>query len=72
MKKKVSFLLILFLFVFVQACASHNDTPFIRIDRDDPEAWKGELDNLRLLTGNMYDVRVKSHHPWQACLPVGE
>lgn len=27
--------------------------PFIRIDGDDPEAYNRELDNLRIITGDM-------------------
>lgn len=49
MKTKFSLLLIVFLLLCTQAMASQNDTPFLRIDRDDPQAWKGELDNVRLL-----------------------
>lgn len=28
--------------------------PFIRIDRDDPKAYDRELENLRIITGDMY------------------
>ncbi len=31
--------------------------PFIRIDRDDAEAYNRELDNLRIITGDMYEFR---------------
>ena len=37
--------------------------PFIRLDRDDPDAWKGKLHNLRILTGNLYKHgKVKSKY----------
>lgn len=60
MKKKsclllTAFLLIALLPMCTQMTASQNDTPFLRIDRDDPNAWKGELDNVRLLTGQLYE-----------------
>ena len=55
MKTKFSLLLIVFLLLCTQAMASQNDTPFLRIDRDDPQAWQGELDNVRLLTGHLYE-----------------
>ena len=29
--------------------------PFIRMDKDDPNAWKGTLDNVRLLKGNLFE-----------------
>lgn len=51
----ITFLLIAFLLMCTQAMASQNDTPFLRIDRDDPQAWKGELDNVRLLTGHLHE-----------------
>ena len=32
-------------------------TPFMRMDRDDPQEWKTGLDNLRLVTGNLYKFK---------------
>ena len=29
--------------------------PFMRMDRDDPEAWKGELDQVRFLKGDLFE-----------------
>ena len=55
MKTKSGLLLITFLLIaFLCTQAMASDTPFLRIDRDDPEALKGELDNVRLLTGHLY------------------
>lgn len=63
--KAVFILLLIFLAALVSACAAkpaekaseseaevsaEDAEVFIRIDRDDPEAWKGELDNVRFLT----------------------
>ena len=61
MKTKVNlFIMCLLLFALTVALlpgcasktpkASETDDVFIRIDRDDPDAWKGELDNVRFLT----------------------
>ena len=36
--------------VFAGVSAEEDFEPFCRIDRDDPNAWSGELENLRLLT----------------------
>ena len=38
------------------ACAATAEAavPFIRIDRDDPLAWQGELDNVRLLKDDLF------------------
>lgn len=47
MKKFSAALLILTLLAVTLAVSAET---FIRIDRDDPEAWKGELDNVRFLT----------------------
>ncbi len=33
-------------------------SPFIRIDRDDPEAWKGEIANVRLITKDRYELKT--------------
>ena len=46
MKKLISWLLIMVLLAFaLPACAE----VFIRIDRDDPDAWANDLDNVRFL-----------------------
>ena len=47
--KKTTALLLTILLLLSSAYAA-ADGVFIRIDRDDPEAWKGELDNVRFLT----------------------
>ena len=63
MKKTFCLLLVAFLLMFAQASASQNDTPFIRMDRDDPDAWQRELDNVRLLTDHLYEYGpVKSKY----------
>ena len=57
MKKKVCFNMIIILIFLLTAftlsgCgqkASEKSDVFIRVDRDDTEAWKGELDNVRFL-----------------------
>ena len=54
-KKGFCLLLAVLLLMLAQASASQDDTPFIRMDRDDPGAWKGELDSVRLLTGHLYE-----------------
>ena len=46
--KKTAVLLLAVLLLPVMAHAADNDV-VIRIDRDDPDAWKGELDNVRFL-----------------------
>ena len=40
-------------------CIAYGETtlPFIRIDRDKPDYWKGELDNLRLIAGQLYEFQ---------------
>ena len=40
--------------VFAGVSAEEDFEPFCRIDRDDPNAWSGELENLRLLTKDKY------------------
>ena len=45
---RVKSLLLAVLLFLLCACAA-KDGVFIRIDRDDPEAWKGELANVRFL-----------------------
>ena len=47
--KRVTALVLTVLFVLLCACGA-KDGVFIRVDRDDPEAWKGELANVRYLT----------------------
>ena len=41
------------------ACAEDASEfePFIRIDRDDAEAYNRELENLRIITGDLYEFR---------------
>ena len=46
---RVKALVLALALLLLSACAA-SDTTFIRIDRDDPDAWKGELDNVRFLT----------------------
>lgn len=46
--KKTALLLLAVLLLPVWSCAADEDI-FIRIDRDDPDAWKGELANVRFL-----------------------
>ena len=52
MKRAVSTILAVLTVILLTGCASHapeDSQVFIRIDRDDPEAWKGELGNVRFL-----------------------
>ena len=35
--------------------------PFIRMDRDDPNVWKGTLDNVRLLKGNLEKYKIDAN-----------
>ena len=49
MKKTFCLLLVAFLLMIAQAGASQNDTPFIRMDRDDPDAWQRELDPVLVI-----------------------
>ena len=37
--------------------AAKTAVPFVRFDRDDPDAWKGSLDNLRILKKSKYKLR---------------
>ena len=41
------------------ACAASGKPaiPFLRIDKDDPAYWKGELGNVRLIAGQLYELR---------------
>ena len=34
-------------------CAAYGEAavPFIRLDKDDPDYWQGELSNVRLIAG---------------------
>ena len=47
--KRLTALFLTVLLVLLCACGT-KDGVFIRVDRDDPEAWKGELANVRYLT----------------------
>ena len=47
MKKTLALLMALCL--LVPAVCARAEAPFIRVDRDDMDAWKGELDNVRFL-----------------------
>ena len=47
--KRLTALFLTVLLVLQCACGA-KDGVFIRVDRDDPEAWKGELANVRYLT----------------------
>ncbi len=40
-------------------CVACGETtlPFIRIDRDNPDYWKGELSNVRLIAGQLYELQ---------------
>ena len=48
MLKRISALGLIVLMLMVWLCSAETDV-FIRIDRDDPDAWKGELSNVRFL-----------------------
>ena len=40
-------------------CAAYGEAgvPFIRLDKDDPDYWQGELSNVRLLAGELYELQ---------------
>ena len=41
------------------SCAAHDKPtiPFIRIDKDNPDYWNGELSNVRLIAGQLYEFQ---------------
>lgn len=41
-----------------EADAKNEDGVFVRIDRDDPDAWQNELSNLRFLTDGEYSFKT--------------
>ena len=49
-------------FLFSAACTACGEAAvsFIRIDRDNPNAWKGELGNVRLLADQLYKFKKVS------------
>ncbi len=49
--------IILFILPAGTAAAGQSYAPFIRIDGDDPESWKKELKNVRIITGDRYCFR---------------
>lgn len=55
----------------VCAASVKATVPFIRMDRDDPEAWRGELDNVRFLKDDLFTFQeVKSKYGIDpACSP---
>ena len=62
MKKTVSTILAVLTVILLTGCASHapeDSQVFIRIDRDDPEAWKGELGNVRFLSEERMSGRAQ-------------
>ena len=40
-------------------CVACGETtlPFIRIDRDNPDYWQGELSSVRLIAGQLYELQ---------------
>ena len=40
-------------------CAAYGEAavPFIRLDKDDPDYWQGELSNVRLIAGQLYELQ---------------
>ena len=40
-------------------CAAYGESilPFIRIDKDNPDYWQGELSNVRLIAGQLYELQ---------------
>ena len=40
-------------------CAAYGEDglPFIRIDKDDPDYWQGELSSVRLIAGQLYELQ---------------
>lgn len=58
MTRKITIFASVLIFLFnVVAVAEQNTAPFIRMDRDEPEAWKRELDNVRFIKGNLYSLQ---------------
>ena len=58
-----SLILCLFVsFLFSAACTACGEAaePFVRIDRDNLNAWKGKLANVRLLTDHLYKFKKVS------------
>ena len=49
-----------FLLFSAASAESAVTVPFLRMDRDDPEAWRGELDNVRLLKGDLFEYQSVS------------
>ena len=45
--------------LLLMPCVACGETtlPFIRIDRDNPDYWKGELSNVRLIAGQLYELQ---------------
>ena len=60
MKKKILVWILMLSLLFSAgsaACAGPKEAPIpsVRMDRDDPEAWKRELDNVRMITKGHYE-----------------
>ena len=47
--KNAAFLVLITVLFPLWSCLAENDV-FLRVDRDDPDAWKQELANVRFLT----------------------
>lgn len=45
--------------LLLMPCVAHGEPtlPFIRIDMDDPNYWRGELSRVRLIAGQMYEFQ---------------
>jgi hypothetical protein len=56
-KKICAFLLAALLCATACAAAAEPSVPFIRMDRDNPDAWLEELDNVRFVKDSLYVFR---------------
>ena len=45
--------------LLAMTCVVYGEStlPFIRIDKDDPDYWQGELSNVRLIAGQLYEFQ---------------
>ena len=76
--KKAALLVLIIVLIPLWSCLAEDDV-FLRIDRDDPDAWKQELANVRFLTdenmsgsGSLVDRAApeKSHVQRERCVLV--
>ena len=56
-KKICAFLFAVLLCATASAAAAESSVPFIRMDRDNPDAWLEELDNVRFVKDSLFVFR---------------